>query len=68
MLRVAAWTGGLFAVGGSVAHFFPGPVTEPLVLLALGSALFLVAGRSAPAASAAASSGPDAASSTRAAR
>ncbi len=45
MLRAAAWTCGLFAVGGGVVHFFPGPVVEPVVLLALGMTLFLLSGR-----------------------
>jgi hypothetical protein len=45
MLRAAAWTCGLFALGGGVVHFFPGTFTEPLVLLALGAALLVVSGR-----------------------
>ncbi len=45
MLRAAAWTVGLFAVGGGICHVFPGPFIEPLVLLALGTTLFLVSGR-----------------------
>ncbi|MFL5271564.1 MAG: hypothetical protein ACJ79E_05835 [Anaeromyxobacteraceae bacterium] len=49
MLRAAAWTGGLFAVGGGICHLFPGPFIEPLVLIALGSTLLFVSGR-APAA------------------
>ncbi len=48
MLRAAAWTGGLFALGGGVVHFFPGQFTEPLVLVVLGTTLFLVSGRSKP--------------------
>ena len=44
MLRAAAWTVGLFAVGGGICQVFPGPFTEPLVLLALGT-LLLVSGR-----------------------
>jgi hypothetical protein len=47
MIRVAAWTGGLFAVGWGICHLFPGPFVEPLVLLALGTTLFLVSGRTA---------------------
>ena len=72
MLRVAAWTCGLFAVGGGVVHFFPGPFTEPLVLIALGSTLLFVSGR--PAAGTRAGAGAGAArdapisSTTRAAR
>jgi hypothetical protein len=53
MLRAAAWTGGLFAVGGGVCHLFPGPFIEPLVLIALGSTMLFVSGR-APAATRAA--------------
>jgi hypothetical protein len=45
MLRASAWTVGLFLVGGGVCHMFPGPFIEPLVLLALGTTLFLVSGR-----------------------
>jgi len=45
MLRAAAWTVGLFAVGGGICQVFPGPFIEPLVLLALGTTLFLVSGR-----------------------
>jgi hypothetical protein len=45
MMRAAAWTGGLFAVGWSICHFFPGPYVEPVVLIALGTTLFLVSGR-----------------------
>jgi hypothetical protein len=47
MIRVTAWTGGLFALGWGVCHLFPGPLVEPLVLLALGTTLFLVSGRAA---------------------
>ncbi len=46
MLRAAAWTGGLFALGGGICHLFPGPFVEPFVLLALGTTLFVVSGRS----------------------
>ncbi len=45
MLRAAAWTGGLFAVGSGICHFFPGPWVEPLVLLAMGTTLFFLSGR-----------------------
>ena len=45
MIRVAAWTVGLFAVGGGICHLFPGPWIEPVVLIALGTTLFLVSGR-----------------------
>lgn len=45
MLRAAMWTAGLFAIGAVICHFFSGPFTEPLVLLALGASLFLVSGR-----------------------
>jgi hypothetical protein len=48
MLRTAAWTGGLFAVGAGVIHFFPlGAWAEPLVLAVLGAGLFLAGGREA---------------------
>jgi hypothetical protein len=50
MLRVAAWTGGLFAIGAGVAHYFPGSWTEPLVLAVLGATMLLLGGRDAPAA------------------
>jgi hypothetical protein len=50
MLRAAAWTGGLFAVGCGVVQMFPGQFTEPLVLIVLGAMLVLVAGRSRDAA------------------
>ena len=49
MIRVAVWTGGLFAVGCGICHLFPGPLVEPLVLIALGTTLFLVSGRAASA-------------------
>jgi len=70
MIRVAAWTCGLFAVGGGVVHLFPGQFTEPLVLLALGATLLLVSGRSQPAEHQVESANEPAAvpSSTRAAR
>ena len=45
MLRVAGWTGGLFAIGAGVAHYFPGSWTEPLILAVLGATLLLVGGR-----------------------
>ncbi len=51
MFRAAAWTGGLFAVGGGICHYFSGPLVEPMVLLALGSTLFYVSGRIPPSAS-----------------
>ncbi len=47
MLRAAAWTCGLFVLGGGIVQLFPGPFTEPLVLLALGTTLFLVSGHRA---------------------
>jgi len=69
MLRAAVWTVGLFAVGGGVCHLFPGPFVEPLVLLALGTTLFFVSGRSpAPARDARSPSASDSAVSTRVAR
>jgi hypothetical protein len=45
MLRTAAWTGGLFAVGGAICLLFPGPWVEPIVLLALGAMLFFLSRR-----------------------
>jgi hypothetical protein len=59
MLRVAAWTVGLFALGGGICQMFPGPFVEPLVLLGLGTALFFVSGRSSPAIHGAESTPPD---------
>lgn len=56
MLRVAAWTGGLFAIGAGVAHYFPGNWTEPLVLAALGASMLILGGRSTPASAATKSS------------
>lgn len=68
MLRAAAWTVGLFALGGGICHLFPGPLVEPLVLLALGATLFFVSGRSpAPARDASAPPASDTVS-TRVAR
>jgi hypothetical protein len=49
MLRVAAWTGGLFAVGAGVVQLFPGAWVEPVVLAVLGGALILASGRRAAA-------------------
>jgi hypothetical protein len=48
MLRAAAWTGGLFAVGGGLCQVFPQAWLEPFVLMALGAALLVVSGRSGP--------------------
>ncbi len=62
MVKAAAWTCGLFALGGGVVHLFPGPLTEPLVLIALGTTMLLVSGRPTRAAPAPA---PDAESSAR---
>jgi hypothetical protein len=45
MLRAASWTAGLFAVGSAICHFIPGSCVEPLVLMALGSALLLLSSR-----------------------
>jgi hypothetical protein len=48
MLRAAAWTGGLFAVGAGVVHWIPeGAWVEPVVLVALGVGLLLAGGRRA---------------------
>ena len=68
MLRVAAWTAGLFALGGGICQLFPGPFVEPLVLLGLGTALFFVSGRTSPAARGEEPPPDDAVSTTRAAR
>jgi hypothetical protein len=69
MIRVVAWTGGLFAVGWGICHFFPGPFIEPLVLLALGVTLFFVSGRTpAPARERERDRPSDAVPTTRAAR
>jgi hypothetical protein len=35
-------------LGWGICHLFPGPFIEPLVLLALGTTLFLVSGRGSP--------------------
>lgn len=68
MIRAAAWTVGLFALGGGICQLFPGPFVEPLVLLALGATLFFVSGRSpAPSREASAPSDSDTVP-TRAAR
>src|SRR5512138_2383039 len=45
MLRVTAWTVGLFGAGAALAHAVPGPWAEPLVLVALGLAFLLVSAR-----------------------
>jgi hypothetical protein len=47
MLRAAAWTGGLFAVGAGVVQWIPGggAWVEPVVLVALGVGLLLAGGR-----------------------
>jgi hypothetical protein len=42
MLRVGAWTGGLFGVGAAISQMFPSAWTEPIVLLALGATLLFV--------------------------
>lgn len=48
MIRVAAWTGGLFAVGCAISLLFPGPLVEPLVLLALGAVLLFLSAHVQP--------------------
>lgn len=45
MIRAAGWTMGLFSLGAGIVHLFPGPWTEPLVLIALGAALVVVSRR-----------------------
>lgn len=49
MLRAAAWTGGLFAVGAGLVQWIPdgGAWLEPVVLVALGFGLLLAGGRRA---------------------
>lgn len=45
MLRVAAWTVGLFGAGAAVSRMFRSPWIEPVVLLALGMAFLFVSRR-----------------------
>ncbi len=45
MLRVAAWTGGLFAVGSIICYAFSAIWVEPLVLLGLGTILLALGSR-----------------------
>ncbi len=45
MLRVTAWTVGLFGAGAAIAHAFPGRWVQPIVLLALGLAFLFVSAR-----------------------
>jgi hypothetical protein len=59
MLRAAAWTGGLFALGGGICELFPGPFIEPLVLIGLGAALLFVSGRAPATARASMAARPD---------
>jgi hypothetical protein len=47
MLRVTAWTLGLFGTGAAISRMFPSAWTEPLVLIALGVAFLLVSNRTA---------------------
>ncbi len=46
MLRVTAWTLGLFGAGASLAREISLPWLEPVVLLALGIAFLVVSARS----------------------
>ncbi len=45
MWRAATWTGGLFAAGSAICHWFPAGWVEPVVLMALGMALLVVSSR-----------------------
>ncbi len=45
MLRVTAWTVGLFGAGAAIAHEFPSRWIQPLVLLGLGLAFLFVSAR-----------------------
>jgi hypothetical protein len=45
MLRVTAWTVGLFGAGAAIAHEFPSRWVQPIVLLALGLAFLFVSAR-----------------------
>ena len=45
MLRVTAWTVGLFGAGAAIARAFEAPWVEPVVLLALGLAFLFVSAR-----------------------
>jgi hypothetical protein len=45
MLRVTAWTVGLFGAGAALARTVSAPWSEPVVLLALGLAFLLVSAR-----------------------
>ncbi|HEX9050623.1 MAG TPA: hypothetical protein VF841_08840 [Anaeromyxobacter sp.] len=45
MLRVTAWTVGLFGAGAGIAHAFPSKWVQPVVLLALGLAFLFVSAR-----------------------
>lgn len=45
MVRVAAWTGGLFGAGAMVCQVYPASWMEPVVLFVLGAALLFVSAR-----------------------
>jgi uncharacterized membrane protein YfcA len=45
MLRVTAWTVGLFGAGAAIAHEFPSRWVQPIVLLVLGFAFLFVSAR-----------------------
>jgi len=45
MVRVAAWTGGLFGTGAIICQVYPTSWIEPVVLVALGAAMLFVSGR-----------------------
>jgi hypothetical protein len=45
MVRVAAWTGGLFGAGALICQMYPTSWIEPVVLVGLGAAMLLVSAR-----------------------
>ncbi len=45
MVRVTAWTVGLYGAGATIAHAFPNRWVEPVVLLALGLVFLFVSAR-----------------------
>lgn len=45
MVRVAAWTGGLFGAGALICQLYPTSWIEPVVLVGLGAAMLLVSAR-----------------------
>jgi uncharacterized membrane protein YdcZ (DUF606 family) len=45
MVRVAAWTGGLFGAGAIICQMYPTSWIEPVVLVGLGAAMLIVSAR-----------------------